>query len=120
MVRIQKINKVSKPWGYELIVERTQKYALKDIFLKKDTRSSLQSHIQKLETILVIEGELNLETWSDTGDLHQEKYSAGEAYTIPVGMRHRVTAITDVRVIEVSTPELEDVVRHQDDFGRTS
>ena len=119
MARIVDMISVSKPWGSELIVERTDKYALKEIILRKDTRSSLQSHAVKLETILVIDGEIDLELWDADGVCCTEIYRRGEAYTIRPGTRHRVTAREDCRLIEVSTPELEDVIRHQDDFGRT-
>lgn len=119
MVRITQMDKTEKPWGGERLVEHTGKYALKDIFLKAGTRTSLQSHEKKLETILVLDGELELEVWGEAGELLREVYRKDEAYTIPPGMRHRVTAVTDVRVVEVSTPELDDVTRHQDDFGRS-
>lgn len=118
MVRLQHIDVTEKPWGRELLVARTDAYALKDIFLRQHTRSSLQSHKKKLETIYVIEGQLDLETSLPDGETIREHYHAGEAYTIPPGTRHRVTAVTDVRLVEVSTPELDDILRHQDDFGR--
>jgi mannose-6-phosphate isomerase len=118
MIRITHMVEVSKPWGGERIVAHTERYALKDIFLRQGTRSSLQSHEKKLETILVLDGQLELETWDAEGRLTRETYRAGEAYTIEPGTRHRVTALTDVRVVEASSPELDDVIRHQDDFGR--
>src|SRR5665213_2602870 len=117
MPRIVDMKYVSKPWGSELIVARTDKYALKEIVLKKDNRSSLQSHAVKMETILVLEGEIDLELWDADGVCTKEVYRKGGAYTVPPGTRHRVTAREDCRLIEVSTPELEDVIRHQDDFG---
>lgn len=118
MVRINTMTRVEKPWGYELIVEKTNKYALKDIFLRKGTRSSLQSHNLKLETIFVMSGIVELETFDADKNVHREIYKPGDAYTIQPTMLHRVTAIEDCRLIEVSTPELDDVVRYQDDFGR--
>ncbi len=84
------------------------------------TRSSLQSHNFKLETILVMSGEIELETRdSEQSQSKLEIYGPGEAYTIPAGLLHRVRVIKDCQLIEVSTPELDDIVRHQDDFGRT-
>ena len=118
MVRITHMHEINKPWGGERIVAHTGRYALKDIFLKQGARSSLQSHERKLETILVLDGELELEVWDAEDRCLRETYRAGEAYTIEPGTRHRVTALTDVRVIEASSPELDDVIRHQDDFGR--
>lgn len=110
--------RTEKPWGHELLVECTDKYALKEIFIKKGTRSSLQSHNKKLETIFVISGSLELEMVDDRKRVSKEIYKTGEAYTIRPGLIHRVLAVEDVRVVEVSTPELDDVIRYQDDFGR--
>jgi quercetin dioxygenase-like cupin family protein len=118
MVRITNMPEVKKPWGGERLVAHTGRYALKDIFLRAGTRSSLQSHARKLETILVLEGELELEVWDAEDRPLRERYRSGEAYTIEPGTRHRVAAITDVRVVEASSPELDDVIRHADDFGR--
>lgn len=118
MARITDMKMVEKPWGRELVVEHNKSYALKDIILKQGTRSSLQSHNHKLETILVVEGTIELETW-ETNEPNHELYSSGDAYTIPPGLRHRVRAIQDCRLIEVSTPELDDIVRYADDFGRS-
>jgi mannose-6-phosphate isomerase len=117
-IRIEGMKLVDKPWGSELIVAKTGRYALKDIRLVKGTRSSLQSHVHKLETILVMDGSIELETWDDSGERLCEAYERGQAYTIPPGTRHRVSATEDCRLIEVSTPELDDVVRYEDDFGR--
>jgi mannose-6-phosphate isomerase len=117
-IRIHAMKHVEKPWGSELLVAETPKYALKDIRLNKGTRSSLQSHVRKLETILVMDGSIELETWNANGERLCEAYQSGQAYTIPPGTRHRVSASEDCRLIEVSTPDLDDVIRHEDDFGR--
>ncbi len=119
MVRIKNMKTIEKPWGHEIIIDHNEKYALKDIFLKAGIRSSLQSHKIKLETIFILNGRLELETWDENNNLTVETYETNEAYTISPGKRHRVTALEDCRVLEVSTPELSDVIRHEDDFGRT-
>ena len=119
-VRRNSMPRTEKPWGHELLVECTDKYALKEILIKKGTRSSLQSHVKKLETIFVISGSLELQTVDEHKLESKEIYRAGEAYTIRPGLIHRVLAVEDVRVIEVSTPELDDVIRYDDDFGRAS
>ena len=118
VARIKSMRKVDKPWGHELIVEHTSKYALKEIVLKEGTRSSLQSHDFKLETILVLDGSVELETWDENKVCHRETYGPGEAYTVQPRQRHRVRAVQTCRLIEVSTPELDDVIRYDDDFGR--
>ena len=82
------------------------------------TRSSLQSHERKLETIYVLGGRIELETHYGPGDVMREMVGKGEAYTVPPGTRHRVTVVEDARLIEVSTPELDDVIRHADDYQR--
>jgi len=107
-----------KPWGKEILVVVNEKYALKDITINKDTRSSLQSHVQKLETIYVIEGKILLEKVIPTGQRTVQEYGVGGVYTLLPGTLHRVTALENARLIEVSTPELSDLVRHEDDFGR--
>ena len=86
--------------------------------MKAGTRSSLQSHRHKLETLLVLDGAVHLEIVDPTGHAVHEAYAANQAYTIRPGIVHRVTVLADCRLIEVSTPELDDVVRHQDDYGR--
>ena len=107
-----------KPWGKEILIERNCEYAFKEIVMKAGTRSSLQSHNFKRETMLVLEGEIELETVSDGGGSRKEVFRDGDAYTIPPKVIHRVTVIRDSRLFEVSTPQLEDVVRHADDYGR--
>jgi len=119
-VRIKDFKITEKPWGKEFLVEHNEKYTLKDIRMVAGTRSSLQSHNQKLETIVIMSGEIELETRNDfTGPSTFEVYGPGSAYTIPTGKLHRVRVIKDCQLIEVSTPELNDIVRYQDDFGRT-
>jgi mannose-6-phosphate isomerase len=110
--------RTDKPWGYEILLAVNDHYAMKDIFLREGTRSSLQSHRNKLESIVVIEGAMLLELEDDDGSMQRREVGAGFAYDVLPGRRHRVTALSDVRVIEVSTPELDDIIRHEDDFGR--
>lgn len=109
---------IEKPWGHEILVAHTERYALKDIVLKAGTRSSLQSHVHKLETILVLSGRLSLERGPSPDALTVEEHGPGSSYTLEPGTVHRVTALDDVRLVEASTPELDDVVRHADDYGR--
>lgn len=108
-----------KPWGKEILIEHTKKYAFKEIYMIKGTRSSLQSHSKKLETIFVESGKIELETISENGTSNFEIYVDNDAYTIPTNVMHRVQVLEDCRLFEVSTPELEDVVRYKDDFNRT-
>jgi mannose-6-phosphate isomerase-like protein (cupin superfamily) len=116
--RLAPFRVTEKPWGRETLVELNDRYAFKEIVMIPGTRSSLQSHRFKLETIYVVDGEIELETIDAEGGSHKEIYRTGEAYTIPIGTIHRVTVLKDSRLFEVSTPHLDDVIRHADDYGR--
>jgi mannose-6-phosphate isomerase len=109
---------VEKPWGRETWVAVTDKYALKIIELKKGSRCSLQYHNQKHEHIYVDSGMLQVEFGDDVKNLKTMTLKPGEALEYPAGRIHRSTALEDTRVIEVSTPELDDLVRIEDDYGR--
>ncbi len=111
--------RVEKPWGHELIWAHTDRYVGKLLFIQKGQRLSLQYHERKDESILVIRGRLRLELENDGGVLETLELAVGEARRIPPGRRHRFGAIEDCELLEVSTPELDDVVRLEDDFGRT-
>ncbi len=105
--------RTDKPWGYEVLLEHNDRYAMKLIGYTKGCRTSLQSHTHKRETLLCLEGSAMLEIGESSVVL-----SDGLHYTIEPGVRHRVTALVDTRVIEISTPELDDIVRYEDDYGR--
>lgn len=109
---------VEKPWGRELWVAHTEKYALKIIEIKKGTRSSLQYHVHKHEHIYVDQGVLQVEWENDSGEMEIGILKPGEVIENKPGRKHRSTAIEDVRLLEVSTPELDDVVRLEDDYRR--
>jgi len=117
-VRINDFYVTEKPWGRELLIEKNEMYAMKDIFMNAGFRSSLQSHQHKLETIYVILGKIELETRGEDGASHVEIYHKGQAYRILPGRKHRVKVLEDCRLIEVSTPHLDDVIRHEDDYNR--
>lgn len=110
---------VEKPWGREIWVAHTDKYALKIIEFNTGARSSLQFHIRKHEHIYVDSGRLQIEWENDCGEMELLVLSPGEVIENKPGRKHRVTALEDVRLIEVSTPELEDVVRVEDDYQRS-
>jgi mannose-6-phosphate isomerase len=110
--------RVDKPWGHELIWALTDRYCGKVIVIETGRRLSLQYHEQKDEAILVMSGRLLLHLDDDDGRMTTRELGAGEAAHIPVGRRHRFEALERVELIEVSTPELGDVIRVEDDFGR--
>ena len=109
--------RVEKPWGYELIWARTDRYVGKILHVKAGHVLSLQYHNQKDETMHVLAGELILRTQS--GDsLVSRSFKAGETVHIPPKLIHQIEAVVDSDVLEASTPELDDLVRLQDRYGR--
>lgn len=111
--------RVDKPWGHELIWAHTERYVGKVLVIEPGKRLSLQYHRQKDESIYVVRGTLRLHLEDDGGTMRVESLGPGAHRRIPTGRRHRFEA-TDERVelMEVSTPELDDVVRVEDDYGR--
>jgi mannose-6-phosphate isomerase-like protein (cupin superfamily) len=110
--------RVDKPWGHELIWVATDHYVGKVIAITSGRRLSLQYHEQKDESIYVLRGRLRLHLEDAAGTMTVRELGPGDSARIPVGRRHRFEAVDDVELIEVSTPELDDVVRLEDDFGR--
>jgi mannose-6-phosphate isomerase-like protein (cupin superfamily) len=110
--------RVPKPWGEELIWALTDRYCGKVITIETGRRLSLQYHEQKDEAIFVIAGRLRLLLEDDAGSMVTRELGPGEGAHVAVGRRHRYEAIERVELVEVSTPELDDVVRVEDDFGR--
>jgi len=118
MEQLDPTTRVDKPWGWELWWTVTDAYVGKVIFISAGHRLSLQYHNQKDESVFVVEGEMILHLEDAEGDLQPIHLGPGEFQRVPTGKRHRFEAVTDTRLIEVSTPELDDVVRLEDDFGR--
>ena len=111
--------RVDKPWGYELIWAKTDRYAGKILFVRAGKALSLQFHRAKDESWYVLEGRAELEL-GRTGEAvtKTELIAAGAAFHFEPGTVHRVRAVDDTTILEVSTPELDDVVRLADDYGR--
>lgn len=110
------VKRVDKPWGHELRFARTDRYAGKVLFIRAGSQLSLQYHEKKDEAFYVQSGTLEL-VLGEEQDV--ETLEAGEARRITPGTVHRFRAVTDTLLFEVSTPELEDVVRLEDDYGRS-
>ena len=116
---MQPLKRIEKPWGYELLWARTADYAGKILHIRKGHKLSLQYHRRKEETILLRSGRMLLVLEDDHGILREIYVAAGEAYHIPVARKHRMIALDeDCEVLEVSTSELDDVVRIEDSYGR--
>ena len=110
--------RVEKPWGHELIWARTDRYVGKILHVKAGHVLSCQYHNRKDETMHVLTGELILRT--GTADhLDARPFRAGESVHIPAGLVHQIEAVIDTDVLEASTPELDDLVRLSDRYGRS-
>jgi len=111
--------RVEKPWGWELVWAETDRYAGKVLFVRAGESLSLQFHRVKDEAWFVQSGRAKVEL-GNAGDavLNEEIVAAPAYFRFAPGTVHRVTALEDTTIIEVSTPELDDVVRLEDRYGR--
>mgnify|MGYP001560866176 CR=1 FL=1 len=110
---------VNKPWGKEVWLELNDRYCCKRIFINAGTRTSFQYHQAKLETNYIIAGEAEVWLENDAGVLEKIIMRTDDFFTVLPPRRHRVIAITDVILQEVSTPEVDDVIRIEDDTQRS-
>ena len=106
-------NRVEKPWGYELRWAITDRYLGKILHINREEALSLQYHERKDECLLLLTGLLDLEL---DGVVH--RLTPGRTAHITPGTRHRMVAVEDCDIVEVSTPEMDDVVRLEDRYGR--
>lgn len=109
---------VTKPWGREIWLELNSCYCYKRIEMKAGHRSSLQFHDRKLETNYIESGEVELHLQDENGEIQRRQLKAGEHFTVVPPRVHRVVALTDIVLMEVSTPEVDDVHRLADDARR--
>jgi len=117
--RLTRGARVDKPWGHELIWARTDRYVGKILHIRAGEALSLQYHQVKDETLYLLTGALALEVGDDERALETVELAPGDAIHLWPGRRHRLTARSDCAVLEVSTPELDDVVRLADRYGRS-
>jgi len=109
---------VDKPWGHELIWALTERYVGKILHIKAGHSLSLQYHVRKDETVMVLSGKMRFEHYRDGEEPRVAILEPRVPFHITPGLRHRMTAIEDTDVVEVSTTELDDVVRLEDKYGR--
>lgn len=110
--------RIEKPWGHELIWARTDRYVGKILHVKAGHALSLQYHERKDETIHVLRGRLRFLVGPSARELEEVALEEGQSYRIRPGTVHRMEAITDCDLLEASTPDLDDVVRLEDRYGR--
>jgi mannose-6-phosphate isomerase len=113
------VRRVEKPWGYELIYAVTERYCGKRLVVREGHALSLQLHERKDETLYLDEGLAEVEIGETADSLRTVVLEPGAAFHLPPGTVHRLRAIKDSVFLEVSTPELDDVVRLEDRYGRT-
>ena len=125
------LKKVEKPWGYEIwITGEHPLYCLKKIFIKKNFKTSLQYHEKKRETNVLFQGEINLHFKKDNSridnnnvtsqDIDKIKIASMAVIDVYPNVLHRIEALSDITLLEVSTPDLDDVIRVSDDTNRPS
>jgi mannose-6-phosphate isomerase len=112
------MKRVDKPWGHEVIWAVTDRYVGKVLHVKAGHKLSLQYHNQKDETVMVWAGRMRFEYFAEGEAPTIREMGPGEAFHVTPGLRHRMVAIEDTDIFEVSTTELDDVVRLEDAYGR--
>ena len=109
---------MDKPWGHELIWALTERYAGKILFVRAGESLSLQYHRLKDETLSVLTGRVRLSVGPDEAAMAFLEMGPGDSIRLRPGTRHRLEAIQDAEILEASSPELDDVVRLEDRYGR--
>ncbi|BDG07828.1 cupin domain-containing protein [Anaeromyxobacter paludicola] len=117
MKTFEQPRRVDKPWGYELWWAATERYVGKLLHVRAGESLSLQYHERKDETIHLLRGELTLVLDEGRG-LEEHRLAPGESYRVRPLTKHRMVAVTDCDILEASTPEVDDVVRLEDRYGR--
>ena len=118
---------VYKPWGREVWInfrkgenvgDFDKKYVMKKLYIKKNTKTSFQYHNHKIETNFLISG--SVEAWFEVepGEIEKKNLKAGAIWSIPNGVKHRIITLEDIVLMESSTPEVDDVIRIEDDTLR--
>jgi len=109
---------IEKPWGKEEIIEKNMRFMVKKITMYGGKRCSLQYHTKKVETIYVLSGQLRIYIGSSGKKCFSRIFRPNELITIPENIIHRMEALEDTTYLEASTPEIDDVVRLEDDYKR--
>jgi mannose-6-phosphate isomerase-like protein (cupin superfamily) len=112
--------RIDKPWGYEELVFAGEKYVFKRLFMAKGEACSLQFHRHKHETVLVFSGTLRVEIGQNVDALEERIFEPGDTVVLEPGTVHRMSAVEDCIYFEASSPELDDVVRLEDRYGRAN
>ena len=117
-MRLNQVKTVYKPWGKEEWIELNDRYCYKRIYINAGHRTSYQYHDHKVETNYIIDGKARIWLENEDGVLEKKTLGKGEFFHVEALKKHRVIAVTDIILQEVSTPEVDDVIRVEDDSGR--
>lgn len=112
--------RIEKPWGYELIWAQTDEYVGKVVHVRAGEALSLQFHEEKDETLFLLRGQVTLEIGPGVNSLQRVPIGEGDVFRIRPGVLHRVVAETEVEILEASTPEMDDIIRVRDRYGRSA
>ena len=112
------MNRIEKPWGFEVLIEVNENYMMKKLKMNKGNMCSLQYHEKKRETLYVLQGQLKVYMGNKQDDLKEIIMNPSDTLTLKPFIIHRMEAIEDSIYLEASTPELNDVVRLEDEYGR--
>jgi mannose-6-phosphate isomerase len=112
------MKRIEKPWGYENLIEKNDKYVMKELGMNKGHKCSIQYHEKKKETVYVLSGQLKVYIGKDINNLDEIIMNPNDSLTVEPFEIHRMEAMEDSVYLEASTPELDDVVRLQDEYGR--
>ena len=112
------VTHVPKPWGWEKIWANTDRYVGKILHINAGHALSVQYHVRKDETVYLLAGQLKYWVRDENGELRDMNLTVGEAFRITPGTVHYMEAVTDCDILETSTPDLDDVVRLKDRYGR--
>ncbi len=113
-----RITRVPKPWGHEMIWAQSDRYVGKILHINAGHELSVQYHNRKDETVYLLSGEISYRVQGEDEVLDDVQLKVGESFRITPRTIHQMVALTDCEVLEVSTPELDDVVRLSDKYGR--
>jgi mannose-6-phosphate isomerase-like protein (cupin superfamily) len=109
---------VQKPWGKEIWLQLNDRYCFKQIYINRGMRTSLHYHEKKVETNCIISGEAEIWLENEHGEIEKHLMKANDSFSVHPPQKHRMGAVTDLMFLEVSSPEVDDVIRVEDDAGR--
>lgn len=117
-MNLENAKTVIKPWGKEIWLELNDRYCYKRIYINAGTRTSFQYHEKKFETNYIIEGKAEVWLENDKGEIEKIQMGPNDFFNVQPPKKHRVIALTNIILQEVSTPEVDDVIRIEDDSQR--